>query len=226
MDQSDEERVPTLGDAKRVLLDRLRDEIGDERVIEAMRRVPREAFVPESHVSLTYEDMPLSIGGGQTISQPYIVAVMVSALELRRTDKVLEIGTGSGYQATVLAELADEVVGVERLPPLATGAARRIRSLGYSNIKVFVAGTELGWPAEAPFDAIVVAAAAPKLPRGLIAQLRVRGRLVVPVGSLHSQELMKVYRTVEGFSVRTLGSCRFVPLVGDGGWGEEELQSA
>ena len=205
LDHSEEEKGPELEDAKRALLDRLRDEIGDERVIEAMRRVPREAFVPESSLSLAYEDMPLSIGHGQTISQPYIVAVMVSALELRRTDKVLEIGTGSGYQATVLAELAGEVVGVERLPPLAEAATRHIKSLGYANIKVFVAGTALGWPAEAPYDAIVVAAAAPKLPRGLIAQLRVRGRLVVPVGSLDSQELMKVYRTEEGFSVRTLG---------------------
>jgi protein-L-isoaspartate(D-aspartate) O-methyltransferase len=143
---------------------------------------------------------------------------MVGQLELRRTDRVLEIGTGSGYQAAVLAELAGEVISIERIRPLADKARERLATRGYSNAVVHEAVDQLGWPAEAPYDAIVVAAGAPKLPRELVAQLVIGGRLVIPVGSKDSQDLMKVTKTAEGFSVRTLVPCRFVPLIGEGAW--------
>ncbi len=207
--------------AKRRLLDRLRKELPDRRVIDAMERVPRESFVPESMAASTYDDVPLPIGEGQTISQPFIVAVMISELELRRTDSVLEIGTGSGYQAAVLSELAVRVTSVERIPSLAEGARARLAKLGYRNVVVHQASAQLGWPSGGPYDAIVVAAAAPRLPRELIDQLAPRGRLVVPVGSRDAQELMKVTRTGDRFSVRTMTPCRFVPLVGEGAWPEE-----
>lgn len=195
--------------------------MGDERVIEAMERVPREAFVPAARAHLAYEDIPLEIGEGQTISQPFIVAFMVSALEVRRTDRVLEIGTGSGYQAAVLAELAAQVVTVERIRSLTDSARERLASLGYTNIQVMLAEARLGWPRDAPYDAIIVAAAAPTLPRVLMGQMADGGRLVVPVGSRESQELMKVTRSAQTYSVRTLGPCRFVPLIGEGAWPEE-----
>ena len=199
--------------------------MGDPKVIQAMERIPREAFVPESSSHLVYEDIPLDIGEGQTISQPFIVAAMVSALELRRTDKVLEVGTGSGYQAAILAALASRVLTVERIESLAESAKRVLSSLGYCNIEVLLAGEELGWHREAPYDAIIVAAGASRLPRSLMEQLEVGGRLVIPVGSLESQELMKVTRTQKGYSVRTLGACRFVPLIGEGGWPKQQTDS-
>ena len=207
-----------LEDAKGRLIDRLRKEIPDERVIRAMERVPREAFVPEESRHLAYEDIPVPIGEGQTISQPYIVAMMVRALELRRTDKVLEIGTGSGYEAAILAELASRVITVERTLTLAESARERLTSMGYDNVEVVVAEKRLGWEKEAPYDAIVVAAAAPKLLRELMGQMATRGRLVIPVGSKESQELMKVSRSEDTYSVQTLGGCRFVPLIGEGAW--------
>ena len=207
-----------LEDAKGRLIDRLRKEIPDERVIRAMERVPREAFVPEESRHLSYEDIPVPIGEGQTISQPYIVAMMVRALDLRRTDKVLEIGTGSGYEAAVLAELASRVITVERILTLAESARERLTSMGYDNVEVVVAEKRLGWEKEAPYDAIVVAAAAPKLFRELMGQMATRGRLVIPVGSKESQELMKVSRSEDTYSVETLGGCRFVPLIGEGAW--------
>ena len=207
------------------MLERLRMDVSDPKVIRAMERVPRESFVPESSAHLAYEDIPLPIGEGQTISQPYIVALMVSALELRRTDKVLEVGTGSGYQAAVLAELAAALISVERIESLADSARQRLESQGYSNVKVCVAGPQLGWLKEAPYDAIIVAAGAPRLPRELIDQLVVGGRLVIPVGSNEAQELMKAQRLADGFSIRTLGPCRFVPLLGKGAWPEEEADS-
>ena len=210
-----------LEDARRRLLERLRNEVNAPDVIDAMERVPREAFVPEASAHQAYEDIPLPIGEGQTVSQPYIVAVMVNALELKRTDRVLEIGTGSGYQAAVLAEIAAEVVTVERIESLAEHAVKRLETLGYSNVQVHLSGRELGWPDTGHYDAVIVAAGAPKLPRELIRQLRVGGRLVVPVGSRESQELMKVTRIQDGFSVSTFGSCRFVPLIGEGAWPDE-----
>ena len=207
--------------ARRRLLDRLRREIDDLAVVEAMERVRRELFVAPSLAHLAYDDAPLPIGEGQTISQPYIVAVMVSALELRRTDSVLEIGTGSGYQAAVLAELTRRVVTVERIASLAESAAERLQALGYTNVEVHVAGSVVGWPGSAPYNAIIVAAGAPKLPAGLIEDLAPGGRLVVPVGSKEAQELVKVTRSGGGFSVRTLGACRFVPLVGQDAWADD-----
>lgn len=207
-----------LRDAKRHLLDRLRKGLTNQKVIDAMGRVPREAFVTESTVDVAYEDVPLPIGEGQTISQPYIVATMVGELELRRTDSVLEIGTGSGYQAALLAELADRVTSTERIRNLANGARKRLAALGYTNVVVHEASSELGWTAGAPYDAIIVGAGAPKLPRKLVDQLVVGGRLVIPVGSKEAQDLMKITRTAESFSVRTLVPCRFVPLIGAGAW--------
>lgn len=203
------------------MLDRLKREITDDKVIQAMERVPRDLFVPEESRYLAYEDIPVPIGEGQTISQPYIVALMVQALELRRTDKVLEVGTGSGYQAAILAELASDVITVERIDTLAESAQERLASLGYSNVKVVLAEQKLGWEREAPYDAIIVAAGAPKLVRGLMEQMAIGGRFVVPVGSAESQELTKVSRSADTYSVKTLGSCRFVPLIGEGAWSEE-----
>ena len=207
-----------LRNARRRLLERLRKEVGDGRVVDAMERVPRERFVPTSMAASAYDDVPLPIGEGQTISQPFIVAVMVAELEVRRTDRVLEIGSGSGYQAAILSEIAASVISVERIPSLAEEARERLAGLGYRNVAVREAGAELGWPRDGPYDAIVVAAAAPRLPRELIDQLTPRGRLVVPVGSRDTQELMKVTRAGDGFSVRTTVPCRFVPLVGEGAW--------
>ena len=203
----------------------MRKDVDDPKVIKAMEVVDRAGFVPESSARLAYEDIPLPIGEGQTISQPYIVALMVSALELRRTDRVLEIGTGSGYQAAILAELASEVLSLERLPSLADSASRRLESLGYSNVEVRLAGRGLGWPEGAPYDAIIVAAGAPKLAKELMVQLAVGGRLVIPVGSQEGQELMSVHRTKDGFSVKTLGPCRFVPLIGEGAWPQGYCES-
>ena len=203
---------------KQRLFDRIRVDGADPRVISAMMRVAREEFIPEASAHLAYEDTALPIGEGQTISQPYIVALMVSALDIRRTDVVLEVGTGSGYQAAVLAQLAGRVTTVERRSALAEGARARLESLGLANVTVQLAGSALGWPSGAPYDGIIVAAAAPRLPIDLIGQLENGGRLVVPVGSREQQELMKITRTAAGHSVETFGSCRFVPLVGEGAW--------
>ena len=201
-------------------MERLKSEIADDRVIRAMERVPRESFVPAESKHMAYEDAPVPIGEGQTISQPFIVALMVQALELRQTDKVLEVGTGSGYEAAVLAEMASSVVTVERIASLADSARERLASLGYGNVDVVLAGEKLGWEAEAPYDAIVVAAAAPKLLRGLMEQMAGGGRLVIPVGSMQNQELMKVSRSEDTYSVKTMGACRFVPLIGEDAWPE------
>ena len=210
-----------LDGAKRRLIGSLKREVPDARVIQAMERVPREAFVPKESRDLAYEDIALPIGEGQTVSQPFIIALMVGALELRRSDKVLELGTGSGYQAALLAEIARHVITVERVASLADTARSRLKSIGYTNVEVVDAATELGWRTKAPYDAIIVAAGAPKLPRELMDQLGSGGRLVVPVGSMEDQELMKVTRTHDTFSVHSLGACRFVPLIGDGAWPEE-----
>lgn len=209
-----------LEEEKKRLFDRIRAEVADQRVVNAMMRVAREAFIPEPSAHLAYDDAALPIGEGQTISQPYIVALMVSALKVRRTDAVLEVGTGSGYQAAVLAELAREVTSVERRSALADSARARLASLGVVNVTVHLAGAALGWPSGAPYNGVIVAAAAPRLPRELIDQLEIGGRLVVPIGSREQQELMKFTRTEEGFSVESFGSCRFVPLVGEGAWDE------
>ena len=203
---------------KKALFDRISVELDDQRVIEAMLRVPREEFVPAESAHLAYADMALPIGYDQTISQPYMVALMTSVLGVRRMDRVLDIGTGSGYQAAVLAELAREVVSTERILTLIRPAESRLQSLGYANITVKRAGRELGLPGEPRFNGIIVGAGAPKLPTELVEQLEIGGRLVVPVGSRQEQQLIKVVRTHDGFSVETLGGCRFVPLIGEGAW--------
>ena len=202
------------------LIAKLSLEISDKRVLEAMRRVPREAFVPQDQYYAAYEDRPLSIGFGQTISQPYIVALMVQALELKGGDKVLELGAGSGYEAAILAELAGEVVTVERISELVEGAKRALEKLGYSNVKVHLAGGELGWSDEAPYGAIIVSAGAPTIPQILLNQLSFGGRLVIPVGSRWQQDLLKVTKRRKGNKVENLGGCYFVPLIGEGAWEE------
>lgn len=204
--------------ARENLLRYLGHEIADKRVVEAMRRVPREAFVSAELYHAAYEDRPLSIGFGQTISQPFIVALMVQALELRGDEKVLELGTGSGYEAAILAELAQKVVTVECIPELAESAKKVLDELGYTNIEVYVAGKTLGWPEGAPYDAIIVSAGAPAVPQALIQQLAWNGRMVIPVGSRWQQDLLKITKLRKGNRTENLGGCYFVPLIGEGAW--------
>jgi protein-L-isoaspartate(D-aspartate) O-methyltransferase len=208
--------------ARENLVRALAFEVHNERVLAAMARVPREHFVPEDLRRYAYEDRPLPIGHGQTISQPLMVALMTQALHLRGGERVLELGTGSGYQAALLAELADYVVTVERVPELADEASQRLRELGYGNVEVHTTGGVLGWPQGAPYDAILVTAGAPRVPRSLVQQLAMGGRLVIPVGERRVQELLYVARTPRGATVRKLGECRFVPLIGRGAWSEAE----
>lgn len=203
------------------LIEHLSREIKDSRVLEVMAHIPRERFVPEESRHLAYEDIPLPIGLEQTISQPFIIALMTEALELTGTEKVLEIGTGSGYQAAILAELARQVVTVERLPKLADTARKVLDSLNYGNIEIQLSGETLGWPEEAPYEAILVTAGAPRVPPELIAQLAIGGRMVIPVGSRYLQELVKTTRQKRKNRMENLGGCRFVSLVGKGAWGEE-----
>ncbi len=205
-----------LARSKERLFSSLRRNIRSESVIGAMEKIPRERFVVPESRHLAYTDIPLSIGEGQTISQPYIVALMVEGLGLRGHEKVLEVGTGSGYQAAVLSLLVPRgrVVTVELLPSLAERARTLLRDLGVSNVMVGLAGPALGCPEQGPFDAIIVAAASPKLPESLVSQLAVGGRLVIPVGTRDQQELVHADRTDEGLSIGMLGPCRFVPLIG------------
>ena len=193
--------------------------IVDAAVLAAFRVVPRERFVAENHRHAAYEDHPLPIGAGQTISQPYMVALMAAALELRPTDHVLEVGAGSGYAAAILSRLGGDVVAVERMPGLAAAAAGLLAELGYDNVRVVAADGSTGMSDEAPFDAICVSAGAPRVPRALVQQLAVGGRLVVPVGSSDQQELVRI-RLVRPGRIRKerLGAVRFVPLVGEQGW--------
>lgn len=206
--------------AHKRLIDHLRREISDERVLDAMGGVGREFFVPEASRYLAYEDIPLPIGYGQTISQPFIVALMTEALSLTGWETVLEMGTGSGYQTAVLAKLAHRVVSVERLPELATASERLLRALGYANVEIHLAGPALGWPEGAPYHAIIVTAGAPLVPQELLDQLAVEGRMVIPVGSRYDQELMVITKGAHGAAIRSLGGCRFVPLIGPGAWDE------
>jgi protein-L-isoaspartate(D-aspartate) O-methyltransferase len=188
--------------------------IGDERVLQAMLRLPRHEFVPSAYRTQAYEDRPLPIGEGQTISQPFMVAIMLQALALQPTDAVLEVGAGSGYASALLAELAARVVAVERSPVLAAGAARLLSSLGYDNVNVVVGDGSQGFADGAPYDAILVSAAPAAVPQALLSQLREEGgRMVIPVGAAESQQLQLI-RMQAGRPVVTLcGACRFVPLV-------------
>ena len=187
--------------------------ISDRRVLGAMDSVPRERFVPDSQRHLAYADQPLPIGLGQTISQPYIVALMADHAHLTRKSKVLEIGTGSGYAAAVFARIAKHVWTVERLRQLAEHAERLFSDLKIDNITTVVGDGAIGYPEAAPFDAIIVAAAAPRAPRPLLEQLEVGGHLVIPVGDRSFQDLSVITRTPHGYDERSAGSCRFVPLI-------------
>ena len=194
--------------------------VGSKMVLDAMRRVPRELFVPEHLRDLAYADGPLSIGEGQTISQPYIVALMAEALCLYGGEKVLEIGTGSGYAAAVLAGIADQVYSIERIALLAQNAEAILAQIGYNNVHVIQGDGTLGWPQQAPYDAIVVTAGGPEVPESLKNQLKTGGRLVIPVGAdMYNQELLRVTRVSESkYRTENLEYVRFVPLIGEEGW--------
>lgn len=196
--------------------------IRDQRVINAMLKVPRHLFVEEAMSLQAYSDTPLPIGEKQTISQPYMVALMTELLELKGRERVLEIGTGSGYQAAVLATLADRVYTVERYRTLAMQARRVLDGLGLLNVNIRIGDGSEGWVEEAPFDAIMVTAGAPDVPKQLLEQLSVGGRLVIPVGSQFEQVLKRVTRTADGFQYEQSVGCRFVKLVGKSGWSVED----
>ncbi|MFQ5695040.1 MAG: protein-L-isoaspartate(D-aspartate) O-methyltransferase [Terriglobia bacterium] len=196
-----------------------RRDIHDARVLEAFRVVPRHEFVPPTEAAQAYEDCPLPIGEGQTISQPYMVAAMTQALELAGAEKVLEIGTGSGYQAAILARLARTVYTMETYAALSTRARTTLERLGYGNVTCLVGDGSGGYPAAAPFEAILVTAAAPHVPQALIEQLGEGGRLVIPVGQMVSQELVLLRKQGAQLSRQTIHHCRFVPLTGRYGWG-------
>ncbi len=196
----------------------IRRGIEDRGVLEAMRKVPRHEFVPENLRAHAYGDEPLPIGEGQTISQPYIVALMTEALQPRPGERVLEIGTGSGYQAAILAEVGAEVYSVERLAALAAAARERLKALGYGAVQVKVGDGNDGWLEAAPFDAVLLTAAAREIPRQPLQQLRLMGRMVLPIGSDDAQELVRIWRTEDGFREDYLGGCRFVKLIGRHGW--------
>ena len=211
--------IDFAAERRHMVEEQLRDRgIQDERVLEAMARVPREAFLDTDERRRAYRDMPLPIGFGQTISQPYMVALIAQAAGVRPGDKVLDVGAGSGYSAAVFAELGARVHAIERIPELAAKARDRLREAGYGDVVVHVGDGSLGVPEEAPFDAIAVAAAAPALPVRLYEQLVPGGRLVVPIGDRGGQRLEIAVRSPEGPAVLHSVPCRFVPLVGEGGY--------
>lgn len=194
--------------------------VTDSRVLAAMRRVPRHEFMPEGLREQAYDDHATPIGEGQTISQPFMVALMTELLELKGTERVLEIGTGSGYQAAVLAELSEKVYTVERIKSLADKARATLDRLGYRTVAIKVYDGTYGWKDMAPFDAIMVTAASPDVPQTLVDQLAVGGRMVIPVGERFSQTLSKIVKTPEGVVNRSSIPCVFVPLIGNHGWKE------
>ncbi len=195
--------------------------ITDLKVLEAMRKVPRHLFVSEALMDQAYGDFPLPIGDQQTISQPFIVAEMTQALQLKEEDRVLEIGTGSGYQAAIIAEIAFRVYTVERIHSLFVKARKLFDKLCYHNIVTRYSDGTAGWQDESPFDAIIVTAGAPEIPNVLVSQLAVGGRMVIPVGDRYSQKLIRLYRDQQGICRTDLGGCRFVKLIGEHGWGED-----
>lgn len=194
--------------------------VRDPAVLNAMRTVPREMFIPRALREFAYADRPLPIASNQTISQPYIVGFMIAALDLNKNERVLEIGTGSGYAAAVLSQIVDEVVSVERVQELADHAAQVLKQLNYLNVEVQLGDGTQGWPARSPYDAIIVAAGGPKVPEALSRQLKIGGRMAIPVGSdTTCQELIRVTRVSEmEYKSEAIADVRFVPLIGDEGW--------
>ncbi|MGH9734050.1 MAG: protein-L-isoaspartate(D-aspartate) O-methyltransferase [Candidatus Acidiferrales bacterium] len=211
-------------DARREMVARQIEQRGirDERVLRAMRSVPRHLFVPEEYVNASYTDEPLPIGERQTISQPFMVAAMAEALLLKGPERVLEIGAGSGYQAAVLSRLARDVIAIETQPALAASARERLARLGYENVLLEEADGSMGWWREAPYDAILVTAAAPAVPPPLVEQLADGGRLVLPVGGAENQDLIRITKSEGRTSQESLYACRFVPLVGRYGWQDRQ----
>jgi protein-L-isoaspartate(D-aspartate) O-methyltransferase len=219
INQTDGYDIPRLR-----MVERLRDhyKIEDERVLGIMNRLPRHEFVPEALKAQAYKDNALPISGGQTISQPFIVAKMTELLELTEQDKVLEIGAGSGYQTAILAGLARKIFAVERIPTLAREAEARLKRLGIRNFSIKIDDGTTGWDVYAPYDAILIAAGSPSVPQPLMAQLKVGGRLVIPLGDdQKTQILVRIKRTEAGFSREDFGACAFVPLIGEHGWRTE-----
>src|SRR3990172_375649 len=194
--------------------------VKDTRVLAAMRKIPRHEFLPEAIRGVAYADQALPIGEGQTMSQPYMVALMTELLDLKATERVLEIGTGSGYQAAVLAELCEKVYTVERVKTLAAQARVVLDRLGYKNVAIKVYDGTYGWKEMAPFDAVIVTAGSPDVPSALVDQLRDGGRLVIPVGERYAQQLLKIVRKAEGTVMEKSIPCVFVPLIGAHGWKE------
>jgi len=192
--------------------------ISDPRVLDVMRRVPRDRFAPDAYLDSAYDDHPLPIGEGQTISQPYMVALMTQSLSLKGDERVLEIGTGSGYQAAILAELARDVYSIERIEILATRARKLLKKLNYQNIEIIVGDGSKGLPEKAPFDGIIVTASAPDVPQVLVDQLSSRGRIVIPVGGTFSQDLVLVEKVDDKVVQTVVCGCVFVPLIGEHGW--------
>jgi protein-L-isoaspartate(D-aspartate) O-methyltransferase len=195
--------------------------IKDAKLIAAVKKIPRHLFVEEALQSQAYNDHPLPIGEKQTISQPYIVALMTEALLLTGKEKVLEIGTGSGYQTAILAELSEKVFSIERIRSLAIRARKLLYELGYFNVEIKIIDGTHGWREESPFDAIIVTAGAPNIPQPLIDQLAMGGKLIIPVGDASVQDLIRVIKTEEGIKKEDLGGCRFVKLIGKYGWETE-----
>jgi protein-L-isoaspartate(D-aspartate) O-methyltransferase len=195
--------------------------IKDAKLIAAMKKIPRHLFVEEALQGQAYSDHPLPIGEKQTISQPYMVALMTEAMLLTGKEKVLEIGTGSGYQTAILAELSEKVFSIERIRPLAIRARKLLYELGYFNVEIKIFDGTFGWMEESPFDAIIVTAGSPDIPQPLIDQLAIGGRLVIPVGDAFVQDLFRVSKTEEGIKKEDLGGCRFVKLIGKYGWEAE-----
>lgn len=206
--------------ARARLIQHLSNEIKDEKVLAAMLKVPRELFIPPHLTHMAYDDGPLPIGFNQTISQPFIVALMTEKLQLTGNEKVLELGTGSGYQTAILAELASHVVTTERFAELMEKAKVVLQQLGYKNIEPHLAEEILGWKSGAPYNAIISTAGAPRIPESLIEQLTIEGRMVIPVGSRFEQDLNMVIRHKKSTEVISLGGCRFVSLIGKDAWEE------
>jgi len=192
-------------------------------VLRAMFKVPREKFLNSEYIDAAYNDGPLSIGSGQTISQPYMVAMMTEALMLKKSDKVLEIGTGSGYQSAVLQEIAAHIFSVERISLLAEHALKVLASLGYADIAIKVGDGTLGWSEQSPFDAIIVTSGSPSVPETLMTQLSDGGRMIIPVGSRSHQRIIRIIRSGDNYNKEEMLSCIFVPLIGKYGWDEKEI---